>query len=93
MKHLIYQPPSEIDGARIVEWAWSGDIPFGEISGAPSPEIFGLAIATYDGEQFYRFSCDRNWETQQDGSYDSLLAAKQQLPDPYRSVEVNWIKA
>ena len=24
-------PPAEIDGARVLEWAWSGDKPFGVI--------------------------------------------------------------
>ena len=27
------QPPNEIDGARVIEWAWSGDGPFGEVPG------------------------------------------------------------
>ena len=74
-------PPEEIDGARIVEWAWSGDQPFGEVPGARSPQIFGLAIATYDDREFYRFSCDRDWRTVQDGLYDSIADAKEQLPN------------
>lgn len=92
MKSPDHVPPAEIDGARVVEWAWSGDLPFGEVPGAESPEIFGLAIATYDDCEFYRFSCDRDWETQQDGLYDSIDEAKQQLPDQYRKVEANWRK-
>ena len=88
----LREPPSEIDGAKVIEWAWSGHQPFGEVPGAKSPEIYGLAIATYDGEEFYRFSCDENWETQQDGLYDSLDDAKDQLPDQYRMVEACWVK-
>ena len=86
------EPPAEIDGARVIEWAWSGDQPFGDVLGAQSPRIFGLAIATYNDKQFYRFSCDANWETQQDGLYDSIDEAKNQLPDHYRNVEANWMK-
>ena len=83
-------PPAKIDGAKVVEWAWSGLTPFGEVPGADSPMIFGLAIATYDDTQFYRFSCDSNWETVQDGLYDSIDDAKAQLPDQYRNVNANW---
>ncbi|MBK1835701.1 hypothetical protein [Roseibacillus ishigakijimensis] len=92
MNQSTHEPPTEIDGARVIEWAWSGDQPFGEVPGADSPEIFGLAIATYDDREFYRFSCDRNWETQQDGLYDSVDDAKRLLPDQYRLVEANWTR-
>jgi hypothetical protein len=85
------QPPDEIDGARVIEWAWSGSIPFGEVPGADPPEIFGLAIATYDGIQFYRFSCDQDWNAVQDAVYESVADAKRQLPDQYRNVGANWI--
>lgn len=88
----MHEPLAEIDGARVIEWAWSGDQPFGEVPGAHSPRIFGLAIATYDDKDFYRFSCDCDWETQQDGLYDSIDEAKRQLPDQYRNVKVNWTK-
>ena len=56
----------------MLEWAWSGEHPFGEVPGADSPLIFGLVIATYDDREFYRFSCDRHWVTQQDAVYDSV---------------------
>ena len=84
------RPPDLLDGARIVEWAWSGSIPFGEVPGADSPEIYGLAIATYDGIRFYRFSCDQNWNTTQDAVYDSVAEAKHQLPEQYRNVKIYW---
>ncbi len=84
------KPPDQIDGARVVEWAWSGSSPFGEVPGAEPPEIFGLAIATYDNIQFYRFSCDWSWNTTQDAVYDSIAEAKEQLPEQYRAVKVDW---
>ena len=87
---LNMKPPKTIDGATIIEWAWSAASPFGEVPGADSPEVFGLAIATYDGAQFYRLSCDKNWQTVQDGLYDSINDAKDQLPDHYRNVDVIW---
>jgi len=85
------KPPAEIDGAKVLEWAWSGDVPFGEVPGADM-KIFGLAITTYDRREYYRFACDRDWETQQDALYASNEDAKNQLPDQYRMVEVNWVK-
>lgn len=84
------QPPSEIDGARAIEWAWSGDLPFGEIPGTDPSLIFGLAIATYDDRKFYRFSCDRDWETQQDAPYYSVLEPEAQVPNQYLNSEVVW---
>ena len=82
--------PRAIGGARVIEWEWSGDQPFGEVPGARSRQIFGLAIATSDDEDFYRFSCDQCWNTNQDGRYDSITDAKEQLPAQYQSVEVVW---
>ena len=84
------KPPVKIDGARVVEWAWSGSAPFGEVPGADPPENFGLVIATYDNIQFYRFSCDRNWKTTQDAVYDSVGDANEHLPVQYRAVKANW---
>lgn len=92
MKQLMREPPPELDGARVIEWAWSGDQPFGEVIGADSPQIYGIAIATYNDQNFYRFSCDQEWETQQDGLFDSIEEAKRQLPNQYRMVEVKWTK-
>jgi len=63
-------PPPEIDGARVIQWAWSGTKPFGVVPGADPPEIFGLALVTYNEREFYRFACDCEWNTVQDGLYD-----------------------
>ena len=83
-------PPREIDGARVIAWAWSGSTPFGVVPGADPSEIFGLAITTYDNRDFYRFSCDKECNTVQDGLYASVRDAKEQLPDQYRNVAAEW---
>ncbi len=83
-------PPLEIDGALVLEWAWSGWNPFGSVPGATESDIFGLAIATYDFERYYRFSCDRNWNTIQDAVYESIEEAKRMLPDQYKGVAAVW---
>ncbi|MCO6043170.1 hypothetical protein NG895_04570 [Aeoliella sp. ICT_H6.2] len=49
-----------------------------------------MAIATYGDTQFYRFSCDANWNTIQDGLYDSVAEAKARLPEQYRYVAADW---
>jgi hypothetical protein len=53
-------PPREIDGARVIEWAWSGSEPFGTVcfeNGEVAAEIFGLAICKYsNSETFYRLN-------------------------------------
>lgn len=90
------KPPKEIDGAKVLEWAWSGSQPFGILkyeSGEVAAEIYGLAICQYpDSKHIYRFSCDQNWETEQDREYSSILEAKDHLPEQYRNIEVQWQK-
>ncbi|NMF47753.1 hypothetical protein HHL01_06120 [Pseudoalteromonas arctica] len=87
-------PPLKIDGAIVLEWAWSGNKPFGVVkyqNGEVASEIFGLAICAYpDSDQVYIFSCDCDWETEQDSQYNSIQNAKDYLPEQYRHVKANW---
>ena len=90
------KPPGKIDGASIIEWAWSGsNQPFGVIrfsDGQIAHEIFGLAICKYDeSDAVFRFSCDENWEAQQDSIYKSIIEAKQNLPAQYQGIQPQWI--
>lgn len=91
---MIKKPPSNIDGAQVIEWAYSGEKPFGVIryeSGEVAAEIFGLALCKYLNEDaIYRFSCNAEWETEQDSSYDTIAEAKAQLPAQYQAVKANW---
>ncbi|MDO8037136.1 hypothetical protein O3297_27290 [Janthinobacterium sp. SUN128] len=86
-------PPSHLDGARVLAWAWSG-LPFGHVTsedGAASIAIHGLAVCRYGDEtQVYRFSCDAHWETVQDEVYASEHDAREQLPAQYRAVAAVW---
>jgi hypothetical protein len=90
------KPPPTIDGATVLYWAWSGNTPFGRVGDESDPEataIFGLAIARYEGDsRTYRFSCDRNWEVEQDGVCESVDEAINQLPVQYRRVTAKWHK-
>lgn len=99
MNSIENKPPQEIDGAKVLLWAWSGKTPFGivkyeceEKDGQIAAEIFGLAICQYEkSAKIYRFSCDKNWETEQDADYDSVKEAKEYLPDQYKNVKAEWI--
>jgi hypothetical protein len=90
------KPPKTIDGAEVIEWAWSGEKPFGVLrndSGIVAAEIYGLAICRYTKSgEIYRFSCDANWETEQDSDYQSVEEAKSNLPLQYQEVKANWNK-
>ena len=90
------KPPQEIDGAIVLEWAWSGEKPFGAVrysSGEVASEIYGLAICSYpDDGKVYRFSCNADWETEQDSDYSTVDEAKNNLPEQYRAVEASWQK-
>lgn len=86
-------PPSHIDGARVLAWAWS-DLPFGHVGsedGSAPIAIHGLALCQYAGESsVYRFSCDAQWDSVQDERYASADEARQQLPAQYRAVAATW---
>lgn len=91
----LIEPPDELDGAKVVLWAWSGEKPFGFIplTGATSNDpiaIHGLAICQYDDNTIYRFSCDSEWEVRQDGFYDSIEEACARLPDQYKLGAAVW---
>ena len=90
----ILEPPGELDGAKVIKWAWSGKQPFGHVNvdDGTGIEIYGLAICQYDGSSIvYRFSCDKNWEVQQDSTYVSIEQAQNQLPDQYKLVTAKWM--
>ncbi len=90
---IMKYPPSVIDNAEVLEYAWS-DVPFGAVrdsSGRIVHEIHGLAICRYAESNFvYRFSCDKNWKVSQDACYGSIEEAKAQLPVQYQEVQVVW---
>lgn len=92
--NIAMLPPSTIDGANVLEYAWSHR-PFGFIAcdnGNSSPiAVHGLALCRYaQSEVIYRFSCSATWETLQDMDYGSIEEAKQLLPQQYRNVTIVW---
>ena len=91
------KPPETIDGANVLVWAWSGDMPFGVVyslgSNEAPVEIYGLALCKYKNSNvIYRFSCDSVWETEQDSEYSSIEDAKANIPSQYRNASILWNK-
>ncbi len=90
------KPPSEIDGAEVLEWAWSGEVPFGLLKyqdGTVASKIFGLAICRYrNSNAIYRFSCNEKWESEQDSDYSTISEAKAALPNQYKDIKAVWHK-
>jgi hypothetical protein len=88
-------PPDKIDNAEVLEFAWS-DIPFGVVkyeNGEIADYIHGLAICRYpDSDVYYRFSCNKDWETVQDSNYESIERAKELIPMQYRKSNFFWNK-
>ena len=89
MKNL--KPPNEIDGARVVYWAYS-QVPFFVMAdGGAGIPIHGLAVAVYSSGSVYRFSCDRDWETQNDSEWPSVEAATHAASADYEIAEIHWV--
>lgn len=88
------EPPKNIDDAKVLEWAWSGEKPFGFLfyeNGEVAAEIYGLAICQNESNKtIYRFSCDYDWVVEQDSVHESLSDAKSNLPQQYCNVPANW---
>jgi len=88
------KPPPYIDGAKVIKWAWSGTKPYvilESLDGTVREEVYGLAICQYDNsDTFYKFSCDKNWETINDGPYASVEDAIRYLSPQYSEVEIDW---
>ena len=90
-------PPEFIDNVKVLHWAYSGDKPFGVLKysdGTVATEIFGFAICQYEGKQkVYRFSCDKNWEVEQDSDHDSVEDAMNNIPAQYLGQRIIWKSA
>jgi hypothetical protein len=87
------KPPLHLDSGKVLFWAWSGDKPFGKMPTGDntSIEIYGFAICILDGK-LYRFSCDRNWEVQNDMDFDSIEEAKVSSYPQYSNQPIQWNK-
>lgn len=89
------RPPHQLDGAKVLYWAWSGNQPFGDMpftDGSVASEIYGFAISIYDGGTIYWFSCDRQWEVQNDDPYTTPQQAMEANYPQYSNRPVHWIK-
>ncbi|NTV37190.1 MAG: hypothetical protein HGA53_09565 [Anaerolineaceae bacterium] len=73
------EPPDELDGAEVILWAFTPQKPFFIMvysDGTPYKPIHGFAICRYKGEsQYYKFSCDIEWNVENDMDCDSIEEA------------------
>jgi hypothetical protein len=85
-------PPPTLDGACVLWWAWSGEIPFGELPGAEGDDrlVYGFAVCRYEGGALYRFTCNKHWEVVQDADHDNEEAAKASIPIQYNAARIVW---
>ncbi|MEM7335452.1 MAG: hypothetical protein AAF490_25460 [Chloroflexota bacterium] len=87
-------PPKVIDGAIVKFYASGGTQPIYSVpivDSAETIEIWGLAICHYPNTgKIYRFSCDYNWETQNDLDFASILEAKTGLSGNYEIEKIQW---
>ena len=84
------EPPVELDGATVVCWAYSPEPFFVMPDGRAGIPICGLAVAQYSPGKFCRFSCDRNWETQNDSPFASVQDALHAPSGQYEVEKVRW---
>ena len=91
------QPPRQIGGARLVQWAVINDRhqPTGScrhiVGGTLQSPAAGLAICQYDGEDaYYLFGCDANWGPVTDTWHETLEDARQQAECEYQGVSTAW---
>jgi hypothetical protein len=94
---MVYnmRPPPQLDHAKVLYWAWSGDQPFGVMrytDGPVAAEICGFAICIYNRLPFYRFSCDRLWKVQNDSVYPTPQAAMDTYFPQYQDHPIQWNK-
>jgi hypothetical protein len=93
MDNNSMKPPPQLDGTKVLYWAWSGDEPFGVITdGTCALEIYGFAICICDEGVIYRYSCDRQWETQSDIPYETPQEAMDAFYPQYLNRPIHWIK-
>jgi hypothetical protein len=88
------EPPEKIDGAKVLYWAWSGNVPFFLLpsfdDGAEGIPIHGLAICQYDNGAVYRFSCNQDWMVKNDSTHHSIEDAMSAPSGQYNVAEVRW---
>ncbi len=94
-KNEDFEPPDELDGAEVILWAYNPVKPFFIMKSSDGNEykpIHGFAICSYKGsEKFYKFSCDRDWNVENDfdaaSIEEAVEIAKKQSSEP-----ITWNK-
>jgi len=89
------EPPDELDGAEVILWAYHPQKPFFIMEysdGRPYKPIHGFAICRYEGEKkYYKFSCDKVWNVENDQICDSIEEAVKAATD-ISNEPISWNK-
>jgi hypothetical protein len=88
-------PPSEIDNAKVLFWAWSEGLPFFTMpDGGQGIQIFGLAVCQYKKSgDIYRFSCNQNWEVEGDACWGhDVEGALHGASGQYDISDIRWMR-
>jgi hypothetical protein len=89
------EPPEQLDGAKVLWWAWSGNAPFFVMpysDGSGGIQIHGLAICQYESGSIYHFSCNREWEVENDSNWSTIEGAMTGRSGQYDVAAVKWQK-
>ena len=92
---MMKEPPDQLDGAKVLYWAWSGDDPFFVMpysDGSGGIPIYGLAVCQYKSGAIYRFSCSYEWEVENDSDRETIEDAMSGASGQHDIATVEWQK-
>jgi hypothetical protein len=94
----VDDPPTELDGARVLAFAVVSAAvePTGNavhrIGDAIAPPAAGIAIARYEGDHaIYLFYCDPSWRVVADTLHPTEELAREQAEFEYHGVSGRWV--
>lgn len=88
------KPPSQLDTAQVLYWAWAGNEPFRRAldkENSSYTTIYGLAICFLDGT-IYSFACDQNWNVIFDSDFSSIQGAMKSAGMQNPDRQILWQK-
>lgn len=90
----ILEPPDEIDGAKVVWWAYDSKKPFFVMkftNGLDYKPIHGFALCQYkSSREVYKFSCDLQWNVANDSVYETVEQALSDIGRQFQ--DIHWQK-
>jgi hypothetical protein len=87
------KPPFQLDGADVIQYATSKQGEYYTLQGTEPPvKIAAMAICRYkDGDRFYLFKCDSNWEVFGDWDCESIAEGMEIAAQHANGERLRWI--